>query len=528
MATYASRPAWDLRARVSTSAWVSVSLGLGALVAVSLLLRSGELSRGFWIDEGLSIGIADRPLTDIPGILRLDGSPPVYYGLLHVWIGLVGRGEEATHGLSLALALLAVPIAWWAARVAFGSRAGWIAAALTALNPFLTEYAQETRMYALIVVLGMIACGTFLRAFATDDERPSLWWAGGFSLALTTMLYTHNWALFFGIACGVAWVVTIALSPSGLRRRRRRDGLIAFGATALLYLPWLPTLLFQAAHTGAPWSTRPTFSELAEVPQQLLGVTAGVVLLLVAGSGLASLAAGRRGRELTAPARAAVALALLAVLTIVIAFAASQLSPAWAMRYLAVGLAPALLLAAAGLAAARGIGLAALVLVGLFWASDAPPKRKSNVRDVAQSITPSVAPGDVVVSTWPEQIPVLSYYLPEGLRYATVWGPVSDLGVTDWRDGVERMGATSAETDLKPILDALPEGRRLVLVTPIVYSLGRWKAPWTELIRLRTEEYGQYVTNDPRFQVISRNPPSEFPRRRTAVQATVLLKTPGR
>ena len=36
---------------------------------------------------------------------------------------------------------------------------------------------------------------------------------------------------------------------------------------------------------------------------------------------------------------------------------------------------------------------------------------------------------------------MLHYYLPDGLRYATLWGPVSDLGVTDWRDGVERLEA---------------------------------------------------------------------------------------
>ena len=524
MATYASRPAWEKRARVvSTSAWVAVPLGLGALVAVSLLLRSGELDRGFWIDEGLSVGIADRPLLDIPGILRLDGSPPIYYALLHVWLGLAGRSEEATHALSLGIALLSVPVAWWAARLTFGTRAGWMAAALVALNPFLTEYAQETRMYALVVLLGLIACGTFLRAFASDEVAPGRRWPLGFAVALTAMLYTHNWALFFGAACGAAWLVLIALSPPGLRDRRRRDGLLAFGATALLYLPWVPTLIFQARHTGAPWATRPLLSDLLEVPQQLLGVSAGVLLLLAAGSGLASLFEGRRDPGRSAAARAAVALAIMAVLTIVIAFAVSQVSPAWAMRYQAVGLAPALLLAGAGLAYARGIGLAGIVLVGLFWASDAPPKRKSNVSEVAAAIAPSVSPGDVVVSTWPEQIPVLDYYLPDGLRYATIWGPVDDLGVTDWRDGVERMAATSAEKDLKPVLDALPTGRRLVLVTPIIYSLGRWKAPWTELVRLRSLEWRQFVSNDRRLSAVAVRPPDEEPGVNQQ-RATVLLK----
>ena len=68
----------------------AVPLALGALVLVSLLLRTQRLGVNFWIDEALSVGIADRPLGDIPSVLRLDGSPTLYYALLHVWMKLVG------------------------------------------------------------------------------------------------------------------------------------------------------------------------------------------------------------------------------------------------------------------------------------------------------------------------------------------------------------------------------------------------------------------------------------------------------
>ena len=229
------------------------------------------------------------------------------------------------------------------------------------------------------------------------------------------------------------------LAPHELRARRRRDGLKAFGAVAVLYAPWLPTLAFQAAHTGAPWAHRPGLTALFTVPELLLGTTAGVALLLVGGSGLVAIVQGRQGRRLSPEGRAVVALAILALLTIVLAFLASQASPAWATRYLAVAIAPMLLLATAGVAAARGLGLAALVVVAFVWATEGLPAEKSNVRDIAEAIGPSLAPGDVVVSTQPEQVPVLAYYLPMGLRYATLTGPVSDTGVTDWRDGVQRL-----------------------------------------------------------------------------------------
>src|SRR5215210_133430 len=116
---------------------------MAALMAFSVLLRLRSIDAGFWIDEGLSVGIADRPLGDIPGVMRLDGSPPLYYMLLHVWMEVFGRSEEATHVLSLVFAVLAVPAAWWAARP-FGATSAWIAAVLMATNPFVTQYAQET------------------------------------------------------------------------------------------------------------------------------------------------------------------------------------------------------------------------------------------------------------------------------------------------------------------------------------------------------------------------------------------------
>ena len=114
MATYASRPAWELRARAVSSAPMAAPLAIGVMLAISVLLRTRELGAGFWIDEGLSVGIADRPLGDIPGVLRQDGSPPLYYVLLNVWLEIAGRSEESVHGLSVLFAALCVPVAFWA------------------------------------------------------------------------------------------------------------------------------------------------------------------------------------------------------------------------------------------------------------------------------------------------------------------------------------------------------------------------------------------------------------------------------
>ena len=522
MATYASRPAWRLATRTLAGPRVAISLGLGALVAVSLLIRTREISIGFWIDEGISTGIADRAVGAIPHALREDGAPPLYYMALHYWLKIAGDSEAGVRSLSLFFALLAIPAAWWAGKAIWGSaRAAWMAAVLMAFNPFLSQYAQEARMYTLIALLAIPVVTCFLRAYAMDLDDRRRPWIAGFALSLAASLYTHNWSIFLTLACLVSFAWLYLMSDR--RRDLLRDGLLGFGGAFVLYLPWIPTTLYQAAHTGAPWSDAPALDSLLGVPGTLLGRIPQIVLLICAGTGL--LVLWQKRDELGPKARAAAVLAILGVLTVVLAWVMSQISPAWANRYFAIALPPFILLAAGGLAHAGRLGLVGLLLVVVMWAQDAAPVEKSNVRAVAHDIGPSLAPGDLVISTQPETVPVLHYYLPEGLKYATLTGPLTDVGVWDWRDGVTRLNATNPEKDLKPLIDALPVGRRVALVEPITWTLNRWMAPWTKLVRIRSKEWSQYLSDLPNLKVTAIQPPEFTPPRPNPVQATVLVKT---
>ena len=66
---------------------------IAALVLLSLYLRSQQLHAWFWIDEGISVGVAHHHWWSIPHVLHQDGSPPAYYMLLGLWIRVFGDGE---------------------------------------------------------------------------------------------------------------------------------------------------------------------------------------------------------------------------------------------------------------------------------------------------------------------------------------------------------------------------------------------------------------------------------------------------
>jgi mannosyltransferase len=494
----ADRPEGDAPAPQATerrrrpSARLVGALALLTLVVVSLVLRTTALDAAFWIDEAIAVGVSSYSFWDIPSVLRVDGSPPLYYLLLHLWMQAFGNGETATHLLSLLFSILCIPAALWAGRSLFGARAGWIAALLAALNPYLTYYAQETRMYSLQALLGLLVAACFVHAFTRFERR----YAWLFGLALAAMLYTHNWALF--VAMGSVAAVGALWRWAGAEERRAivQQALRAYGLAAVLYVPWLPTLLHQVRYTGAPWAERPSAIDLLDAIGLLLGgTTPAIALLLIAGNGLAGLLRDRR------PDRRIVALVALAVASILIAWLASLVSPAFANRYFAAFVGPLLIIAAIGLRHAGRMGLICLFVVCVFWLDPRTTEleSKSNVRSLAASMATLVTTGDLIVSTHPEQLPVIAYYMPKGVRYADLLGPVEDPRILDWTNVTERLRETRPTPTIDRLLRTLRPGQELVLVQPILRT-GRWVGPWTKLVRKRAVQWERRLDHDERVR----------------------------
>ena len=466
----------------------ATAVGLGVLCLVSLWLRTRVLGAGFWIDEGISVGIAHHPLTAIPHLLREDGSPPLYYLLLHVWIGWFGDSERATHVLSLIPALGCIPLAYWVARSLFGRTAGWICASLATVDPYLTYYGQETRMYTLAAFFSLIATGAFVHGVIEGRRR----WLPVLVVSLDLLLYTHNWSLFFCVGLAVATVI--------FARERWREALIAAAVVALIYAPWLPTLLYQVRHTGSPWAMRPGVHALVLAPgAAFTGDVAFGLIALAAAAGLV-----RRRAE-----PAAMALLVVAGVTIIVAWTESQVSSSWTSRYFALLLGPLLLVVGAGLVRAGKLGVAALAVALFLWTGYTLYDDKSNVRAIAGGVAPYVHPGDLVLSTHPEQIPVIRYYLGTRVRYATQLGPVADPRIMDWRDALARIKAVTVRRNLEPVLATVKPGQHLIVISPVFRDYRAWQAPWTREVYDTSQLWTRAIAADPRFKELSHLTPDE-------------------
>ncbi|MEA2702639.1 MAG: mannosyltransferase, partial [Actinomycetota bacterium] len=345
--------------------------------------------------------------------LRHDGSPPFYYLVLHGWMAIFGDGDVAVRAFSGLVAVAALPLAWLVGRRLGGRPAAWGALLLLASSPFAIRYATETRMYSLVILLVL---GGYLALDAVLDRRSSVASVvlGG---ATGALLLTHYWSFFL--------VLTVAgsLLVSALRARRRGDtdasssgrragalrAVLAMAAGSLLFVPWIPDFLYQAANTGTPWGRLPpprvpfdvVFQFAAGLPDLSLPLGLLVYALVVLGIFGLPAVGGVVGLDLRgrSPGRT---LAVVAVVTLTVGVAVGRISgAAFAVRYAAVVFPLVVLIAGLGyavLAPSRAGPWALGLAVVLGFATSIPfaAGDRTSAAVVAEVLRDRARPGDVV------------------------------------------------------------------------------------------------------------------------------------
>jgi uncharacterized membrane protein len=410
-------------------------LWAAAVLAVAGLALRFAATGPLWLDEALSVSIASLPLSEVTDALRHDGSPPLYYLLLHGWVAVFGGGAWAARALSGVIAVATVPAAYAFARALSGSRrVALVAALLVATSPFAARYGSEARMYALAQLLVALAGWALVRLL----RRPSPGAFAAVAACSGLLALTHYWSLYL-LACVFAL----------LAARRRWYAAAAVAAGGVLFLPWLPSFRYQLAHTGTPWAPRPQLSALVEAVFEWAGVGTpsrflGLALLL-----LALLAVFGRGVDatrieldlrgnVTARRLAGIVFGTL-LLGVLLGL---LLGTGYAARYSAVVLVPFLVLAAMGtetfVSPRVRTGVVAFVaLVGVAGAVPAVLTPRTQAGAVAAALRARAAPGDLVVYC-PDQLgPAVSRLVPPGLeqRVFPTGGPPERV---DWVDYAER------------------------------------------------------------------------------------------
>jgi mannosyltransferase len=241
------------------------ALTVAALTVLAAVLRFvGIGHQGFWFDEGNTALLVHFSPGKMLGLIpKTESTPPLYYCVAWVWARVFGYGEAGLRSLSALAGVATVPVAYGAARKLISERAGLVAAALTACNPFLIWYSQEARSYSLLVLL----TGVALLAFAYAREAPT----PGRLLA---------WVLASGLALATHYYAILAIVPQAVwllgSHWRRRPVQIAVGAVALCGLALIPLAISQNGTGNASWiAPIPLGPRLGQIiPQFVIGTGA--------------------------------------------------------------------------------------------------------------------------------------------------------------------------------------------------------------------------------------------------------------
>jgi len=216
-------------------------LTLAVVVTIALWLRLVLLAQSsLWVDEMWSIGISRMPWHVFPWIMRhQDPNMPLYYAVLHFWMGL-GGSEVVVRSLSVLFAVATIPALYALGTYLYDKRVALIASSLMVVHAFHVQWSQEARSYSLLVLLLTLSCLFF--AMSIRNPRP-----------LNFVLYVLASVLAFHAHIFAA-LVLVAQAASLLFLKRREvpwKGLLSSaGAIAFLTAP-LGLLIVERARN--PW-----------------------------------------------------------------------------------------------------------------------------------------------------------------------------------------------------------------------------------------------------------------------------------
>jgi len=470
---------------VESRLWLALVLALAALLR---LLGIGDNS--LWFDEAFSWLVARQPAWAIITRRLEPILPPLYHFLLHFWIRL-GESEAALRSFSALCGLLTVPAVYALGRERFTPATGLAAALLTAVLPFQVYFAQEARLYALVVLLSTLMLWAFARSWGSTHCRP--WIVLGLLAALN--LYAHYFAVF------TLAVFNLFALP---HRRRRRPMLLADLVALALVGPHLPSAWEQARQvTSNFWLVAPSPLEPFKTLDYLLfGHTTPLPLVplalfltlsisvLVAWAVIRSRGATRRW------------LLLLVGLVLVPVSAALLLSwlvgPVYLDRSFSLVTPAYVLLLGWGLAHPPRrsplrllyIGLAVVAAVSLGNHYLNPDPAKPPFRDVGAFLQENWREGDVLFHLHDSSYLPLLYYAPQAESYLLDNDPASWLPPYTWEWAGRRVSSLDEVVADKSRLwlvtmPARTDGRRAELLDRLHYEAdGRWAWPAADAVEL--------------------------------------------
>ena len=219
-------------------------IAAGAIGAMLLSLSIG-LRQSVWFDEAYSILLAKQSWEQLLYLTSIDTHPPLYYFLLKAWATIFGWSELALRSLSILAFGGSVFVGGLLVKRLFGARVALIAVAVMALSPFMLRYGFEIRMYTFGSLIGVAATYMLIMAQQARVGAERIRYYVIYALLVVLGMYTLYYMALLWIA-HLVWLIWMEWRRSrSVARLIRAPWVFAYLGAAVLFLPWVPTLLKQ-------------------------------------------------------------------------------------------------------------------------------------------------------------------------------------------------------------------------------------------------------------------------------------------
>ena len=273
----------------ATSSAVNSVLLVLIIVAGAIFRFHALTKRNFWDDEAASVIFAQLPWSSFwRTIANYEANMSLYYFLLRGWLHF-GDSEAVIRGLSLLFGLASIFATYLLGRRLFGTKAGLVSAALSAVNMFQIRYSQEARGYSLLFLLSILSTYFLVRAIESPGQK-RYWF--GYVVVSALGVYTH---IFFYLVVMAQWLPMAFIRPASLRFRT-----IVQAAAGFILLT-APMTLFILTKDKAQlnWVPRPTVLLLLEFAKLFTGYGGSALLAAYGALGLIAIFAAYRNTQRT-------------------------------------------------------------------------------------------------------------------------------------------------------------------------------------------------------------------------------------
>lgn len=226
---------------------------LALIIIVAFVLRVYRLGvDSLWLDESFSVVLSQNDLSGMIHLANEDIHPPLYYLILHLFVGLPGKIEIMARMPSVIFGTLTILPLYFLTKDLFSRNTALVAALIYAVSFPSITYSQEARMYALMMFLGALQMYYFYRSL--KDDRPSDW--AIFTISSVLMAYTHYYGIVL-IGALALFGLAVSFKRASHNKRTFLSLALSLALIFMAFLPQIPVMYHQSQSDMANTEVNP-------------------------------------------------------------------------------------------------------------------------------------------------------------------------------------------------------------------------------------------------------------------------------